>query len=91
MSRCLLIEFSNPPLDVSVTDFEHLPELLKQSSSAIGAVISLRKRFLESGISEIGNILQPEVRKLLGGMAIPRVIVSYASLLWFTMQVRIIS
>lgn len=91
ISRCLLIEFSDPPLDISVIDYVRLPLSLKKSSSAIGALISLGKKFVDSGISEIGKFLQVEVRKVLEGMAIPRVILSYATLLWFTIEVCLLA
>lgn len=33
ISRCLLIEFLDPPFDVSVADFKDLPDQLEQCSS----------------------------------------------------------
>ena len=42
---------------------------------------------LEQGILEMDSDLLPELRSLLDGRAIPRVLPSYAIMLWFTLQV----
>lgn len=50
-------------------------------------MIGLGKKFETVGIAELGASLQPEVRRVFEGMVIPRVILSYATLLWFTIEV----
>ena len=65
-----------------------LPDLLEKSTSAIGAMIGLGKKFVESGIREMDSSVLPELCTLVGKQAIPRVLPSYAILIWFTMEVH---
>lgn len=76
ISRSLLVEFSSPALDFSMTEYAALPELMEESSSAVGFIISLGVKFLEEGISEMDNKLLPELRSLLAGQVLPRVLPS---------------
>ena len=71
-----------------MTQYTQLPLLLQKSSSAIAALVGLGKKFVESGISEMDNDLLPELRSLIGEETIPRVLPSYAILLWFTIEVN---
>ena len=68
-------------------EYAKLPALIDKSSSAVGFIISLGARFIEQGIVEMDSDLLPELRSLLDGRAIPRVLPSYAIMLWFTLQV----
>ena len=87
-SKCLLLEFMGPALDIPMTQYAELPELLQASSSAIGGMIGLGRKFVESGIREMDSELLPELRNLIGENIIPRVLPSYSILLWFTMEVH---
>lgn len=71
-----------------MTQYAELPKLLEASSSAIGSMIGLGKKFVESGIREMDDELLPELRNLIGENIIPRVLPSYSILLWFTMEVH---
>ena len=73
-----------------MTQYAELPELLQASSSAIGVMIGLGRKFVESGIREMDGELLPELRNLIGESTIPRVLPSYSILLWFTMEVHFI-
>ena len=42
---------------------------------------------MEEGIAKMDDDLLPELRRRLDGSAIPRVLPSYAILLWFTLEV----
>ena len=86
-SRSLLIEFDAPCLDIPMLEYAKLPQLMEKSSSAVGIIISLGERFMEEGIGEMDDDLLPELWRLLAGHAIPRVLPSYAILIWFTLKV----
>lgn len=91
ISRCLLIEFFQPHLDASIEEYALLPALMRRGSAAVGAVLRLGKLFIESGIADINQYFVPVVKNALGGDALPRVVPSYALLLWFTLQVSVTS
>ena len=64
--------------------------LVKKSSSAIGKMIGLGKKFIETGISELDSYILPKLRSMLStyGSIVPRVLPSYAVLMWFTLEVN---
>ena len=64
MSRCTLIESVHPPLDIPANNFQDLPEILRQASSSVGAMIRLGKKFTTEGIEEIAT-LQPKTKGIL--------------------------
>ena len=68
-------------------EYAKLPALIEKSSSAVGFIISLGARFIEEGIAGMDGDLLPKLRRLLDGRAIPRVLPSYAIMLWFTFEV----
>ena len=74
----------------SVTDFDRLHHLMKQSSSAIGFLISLGQRFTEECAECLDEVILPKLDEVLGGNVQPRVRMGYGILLWFVKQVIII-
>ena len=82
----MLIEFLQPHLDVSIEDYAELPAIMEKASSAVGLLVQCGKNFLENGIHVIQNDYVPIVKEALGGHALPRVVPSYAMLLWFTTE-----
>ena len=87
MSRCLLVEFQDPPLSLTLTQHMHLVELWKKCSSCIGHCIELGERFFKKGVSEVDDIIIPKLNSRAQQGISPRVIVSYAKLLWFAQEV----
>lgn len=81
-----MIKFNSPPLEMSMTDYAQLPNLLSKSTSGIGLFISLGAKFANSGVREMDEKILPRLRSILGD-AIPRVLPSYALLFWFTLEV----
>ena len=69
-----------------MTTYSQLPDLLKNSTSAIGLMIKLGDAFLSEGIAEIDEIILPRIRRVLKGVN-PRVPRNYAFMIWFTLQV----
>ena len=71
-------------------DLEHfskLSELFDAASSSVGSVIKLRTLLKEEGFKEIRSTCVTTVQFALGGSTHPRVVIGYATLLWFTEQV----
>ena len=89
ISRCNLIEFAPPSLDVPLVEYTKFPDMLDKASSAVAFVIGLGKHFVEEGIREMDESLLPDLKNALGAHAIPRVLPSYGILIWFTVEVRI--
>lgn len=87
-SRAVMIEFSLPQLDPSVTDYACLPVLMDDSVKSIGFLIGLGKKFVDEGISSIDEVLAPRLKAMLPKGIWPRVIPGYAILLWFAYQVE---
>lgn len=86
-SRSVLIGFHPPQVDPTTTQYCSLPQLMNQAKSAIGFMISLGKKFSETGISEIDMYIKPKLKSMLPNGVWPRVIPGYASLIWFTYEV----
>lgn len=70
-----------------MSSYSELPDLLSEASSGMGRYISLGEEFISRGIREMDNYLIPKLKNYLGGDSIPRVLPSYALLLWFTIEV----
>ena len=87
MSRCVLIEFATPCIDITMSNYAQLSHLLKKSSSSIGELIGLGMKFLEVGTTELDNSILPNLRRLVDASVVPRVLPSYGILLWFTKEV----
>lgn len=72
---------------MSGVEYTTLPLLLKEGTRAMGTVIGLGKKFVLSGIKEMDEKLLPQLRSIVGQDTMPRVLPSYAMLLWFTIEV----
>jgi hypothetical protein len=73
LSRCLLVEFKPPSIDIAMSSYSQLPPLLDQATSAIGLLISLGEAFSRRGIEEMDEKILPKLCSLIAG-AIPRVL-----------------
>lgn len=82
-----MIEFSSPQVDPTMTEYTALPKLMEDSSNSIGFMISLGKKFTDTGIATIDSTIMPKLKKMLPGGVWPRIIPGYASLMWFAGQV----
>ena len=73
-----------------MAEYVQFTGLVKKSSSAIGKMIGLGKKFIETGISELDSYILPKLRSMLStyGSIVPRVLPSYAVLMWFTLEVN---
>ena len=88
-SRCLLIEFQQPPLKMGLSTFIDLAESWKACSSCVGFCIGLGERFFNTGIKDVDNTLTPYIISRAADGVSPRVFPSYASLFWFAKEVII--
>lgn len=86
-SRCVLIEFFDPPLDMSLRYYMKISNVLKTCSSCVGMCIALGKKFLDKGIDETDLEIIPLLKKNCHREIHPRVLMSYGILLWFCLQV----
>ena len=87
-----MIEFFDPPIGTNVTTedmelFSSLPKLFHAASSSVGFVIKLHMMLEQQGFEEICCRHVPVVQSALEGNSHPRVVIGYATLLWFTHQV----
>lgn len=88
-SRCLLIEFKDPPILMTTAQHMNVVELWEKCSSCIGLCIELGDRFFNVGVHEVDDTLTPLLKSRADSGISPRVIPSYAILLWFAQQVYI--
>lgn len=86
-SRCLMIEFANPPVGMTIAEYMQLVELWTACSTCIGFCISLGKRFFNEGVEEVDSNILPSIASSASEEISPRVIPSYAILFWFALQV----
>ena len=81
------MNFSQPPLDIPMQQYLSLSESLKHLSSVCSAVISLGSKFFAEGVKEADERILPRLRQQIGDGTSPRILPSYAILLWFTEEV----
>ena len=83
-----MIRFQSPQIQVTLTNYMEIVNLQKVAGSCVGFFIGLGEKFFTSGISEVDNDILPTLIEKAGSNVNPRVIPSYAMLLWFTLEVR---
>ena len=89
-SRCILVEFFDPPIVMGVREYMKFTALLKNCSSCVGVCIGLAKKFFDTGIDEVDQHIIPKLQSMVKEVIHPRVMLSYAMLLWFSLQVSLI-
>lgn len=85
-SRCLMMKFSQPPVSLKLSQYMELVLLWKDCGKCAGFCVSLGKKFLSEGVNEVDENTVPAFAKVAVNIS-PRVILSYAILHWFTVQV----
>jgi hypothetical protein len=85
----VLIEFFDPPLELSLGDSIKLSAALKECSSCAGVCIALGKEFFECGIDDIDSNIMPLIKRSAKNVH-PRILLSYSILLWFCLEVSLI-
>ena len=89
-SRALLIPFSTPSIGPTSEEeskaFNLLGAAQREAYSAIGWAISLAKKFVEGGETEVSSRISPSVRAILPGVD-PRLCTGYACILYFAEKV----
>lgn len=83
-----MINFRAPQIQMTLSNYMEIVNLQKVAGSCVGFFITLGEEFFTSGISEVDNDLLPMMTGKVGSDVNPRVIPSYAMLLWFTLKVR---
>ena len=83
-----MIPFKLPQLSMSLSDYMDIVAQQKEAGSCIGLCIGLGKLFFDDGVSQVDQHLLMLLDKA-GKSVNPRVIPSYAMLLWFTLKITI--
>ena len=81
------MEFVHPRIDSTISEFDKLYELMECSSSAVGFLISLGKKFMMNSTKQLDETILPRLKVALEGTVIPRVYIGYAILIWFVLEV----
>ena len=58
-SRCILVEFSDPPVSMSLSEYMELVEIWKKSGSCAALCIKLGHLFFSNGVKEVDNMIKP--------------------------------
>lgn len=82
-----MVEFLNPPIGMSVSQYIDLVKLWKVCNSCVGFCISLGKLFFSEGVREVDEEILPMFTAMVDKGISPRVLPSYGILLWFSLQV----
>ena len=82
-----MIEFKEPPIPMTTVKHMELVELWEKCSSCVGFCIGLGEEFFSVGVHEVDEVLTPLLTSRAASGISPRVIPSYAILLWFTQKV----
>lgn len=84
-----MIPFKLPQLSMTLTEYMKIVELQKNAGSSAGYLISLGRKFFSVGVSAV----DVEILSMLTNRAPPdvnpRVMPSYAIMLWFCLEVSI--
>jgi len=83
-----MIPFKLPQLSMTLRDYMRIVELQARAGSCVGFFIGLGKTFFEEGIAEVDEKILPTLANVAPRSVNPRVIPSYAILLWFSMKVN---
>lgn len=85
----MMIEFSEPPIQLTLTDYMNLVDLWKSAGSCAGFCISLGHLFFTEGVSQVDDVIQPLLSSSFAhaNTLSPRVLPSYSILYWFALKV----
>ena len=91
-SRCMMVEFLEPPISLCLADYMKLVEIWNEAGSCAGFCIGLGHTFFTEGVGEVTNDIQPLLDSAINhsNTLSPRVLPSYAILYWFALKVRIL-
>lgn len=83
-----MIHFRAPQIRMTLSNYMEIVNLQEKAGNCVGFLISLGEEFFMSGVSEVDNDILPTLVDKAGSNVNPRVVPSYAMLLWFTLKVR---
>ena len=88
-----MIEFSQPEIGANQSIekreiWDNLEVIKENASNCVGLCIYLGKKLEEEGYKEIRETYSPLVERVLPKVQ-PRVVMGYATLLWFTSKVNV--
>lgn len=87
----MMIEFSEPPVRLSLSDYMLLVDLWKKAGSCAGFCIRLGHLFLSEGVTQVDNEIQSLLTNIIqqSNTLSPRVLLSYSILYWFALKVHV--
>ena len=87
-----MIEFSEPPIRLPLSDYMKLVELWKKAGSCAAFCIRLGNLFFTEGVNEVDNTIIPLLSNIKDSNTLsPRVLPSYSILYWFPLKVLYMS
>ena len=81
-----MIPFKPPEVSMSISEYMEIVEAQNEAGAAVGFFVGLGRRFFSSGVTTVDGDIIPALTERAQGVC-PRVIPSYAILLWFTLEV----
>lgn len=82
-----MIPFKLPQLSMTLTEYMKIVTLQSKAGSCAGFLIGLGNKFFEHGVADVDQNILPLLTSVAPGDVNPRVMPSYAILLWFTLEV----
>lgn len=82
-----MIPFSLPQLSMTLSEYMSIVRLQKKAGSCVGFLIGLGKKFFSTGLHQVDNQITPLLTERAPPGVNPRVMPSYAILLWFCLEV----
>lgn len=84
-----MIPFKLPQLSMTLSEYMSIVALQRKAGSCAGFLIGLGKKFFDTGVSEVDNVILPQLSALAPASVNPRVMPSYSILVWFCLQVSL--
>lgn len=82
-----MIPFKLPQLSMTLSEYMSIVRLQRRAGSCVGYLIGLGKKFFSTGVSEVDTEILPLLTERAPSGVNPRVMPSYAILLWFCLEV----
>ena len=82
-----MIPFKTPQLSMTLSEYMSIVTLQAKAGSCAGFLIGLGKTFFDKGVAEVDEKILPQLTSMAPGYVNPRVMPSYAILLWFSLKV----
>ena len=82
-----MIEFSSPPVSLSLSGYMELAEIWEACSPCASFCVALGERFFSTGYKDVDSEVLPALKKKASEDVSPRVLPFYSILYWFSLEV----